>query len=53
MERHFATRREQLLADAEVDPRIPRGVLARLEKQGAADWPPPRIGPLGPFSTGR
>jgi SRSO17 transposase len=32
MERHFAARREQLLADAEVDPRIPRGVLARLER---------------------
>ena len=32
MERRFAARREQLLADAEVDPRIPRGVLARLER---------------------
>ncbi len=31
MERRFAARRDQLLADAEVDPRIPRGVLARLE----------------------
>ncbi len=32
MERRFAARREQLLADAEVDPRIPRGVLTRLER---------------------
>jgi SRSO17 transposase len=32
MERRFAARREQLLADAEVDPRIPRGVLLRLER---------------------
>ena len=32
MERRFAARREQLLADAEVDPRIPRGVLSRLER---------------------
>jgi hypothetical protein len=32
MERRFAVRRDQLLADAEVDPRIPRGVLARLER---------------------
>jgi SRSO17 transposase len=32
MERRFAARREQLLADAEVDPRIPRGVLPRLER---------------------
>src|SRR5262245_48204608 len=32
MDRRFATRREQLLADAEVDPRIPRGVLPRLER---------------------
>ncbi len=31
MERRFAARRDQLLAEAEVDPRIPRGVLARLE----------------------
>jgi SRSO17 transposase len=31
MERRFAARREQLLADAELDPRIPRGVLTRLE----------------------
>jgi len=31
MERRFAARRDQLLADAEVDPRISRGVLARLE----------------------
>jgi SRSO17 transposase len=30
MDRHFAARRDQLLADAEVDPRIPRGVLPRL-----------------------
>ena len=32
MDRRFATRREQLLAGAEVDPRIPRGVLPRLER---------------------
>lgn len=32
MERRFAARREQLLADAEIDPRIPRGVLSRLER---------------------
>jgi len=32
MERRFAARRDQLLADAEVDPRIPRGVLTRLER---------------------
>jgi SRSO17 transposase len=32
MERRFTARRDQLLADAEVDPRIPRGVLARLER---------------------
>jgi SRSO17 transposase len=32
MERRFAERREQLLAQAEVDPRIPRGVLSRLER---------------------
>jgi SRSO17 transposase len=32
MERRFAARRDQLLADAEVDPRIPRGVLPRLER---------------------
>jgi SRSO17 transposase len=32
MERRFAARREQLLADAEVDPRILRGVLPRLER---------------------
>ncbi len=32
MERRFAARRDQLLADAEADPRIPRGVLARLER---------------------
>src|SRR5262245_63949257 len=31
MERRCAARRDQLLADAEVDPRIPRGVLPRLE----------------------
>jgi SRSO17 transposase len=31
MEPRFAARREQLLADAEVDPRILRGVLPRLE----------------------
>ena len=30
MDRHFAARRDQLLADAKVDPRIPRGVLPRL-----------------------
>src|SRR3954468_9469949 len=32
MRRRFAAHRDQLLADAEVDPRIPRGVLARLER---------------------
>ena len=32
MERRFAARRDQLLAEAEVDPRIPRGVLTRLER---------------------
>jgi SRSO17 transposase len=32
MERRFAARREQLLADAEVDPCILRGVLPRLER---------------------
>jgi SRSO17 transposase len=32
MERRFAARRDQLLADADVDPRIPRGVLSRLER---------------------
>src|SRR5580658_2987215 len=32
MERHFAARRDQLLADAEVDPRILHGVLPRLER---------------------
>jgi SRSO17 transposase len=32
MERRFAARRDRLMADAEVDPRIPRGVLARLER---------------------
>src|SRR5881227_785211 len=32
MDRRFAARRDQLLADAEVDPRIPRGVLPRLER---------------------
>src|ERR1700722_20283876 len=32
MERRFAARRDQLLADAEVDARIPRGVLPRLER---------------------
>src|SRR5271170_879905 len=32
MERRFAARRDQILADAEVDPRIPRGVLLRLER---------------------
>jgi SRSO17 transposase len=31
MERRFAARRDQLLDDAEVDPRILRGVLPRLE----------------------
>src|SRR5262245_20287362 len=31
MERRFAARRDQRLADAEVDPRIARGVLARRE----------------------
>jgi SRSO17 transposase len=32
MQRRFAARREQLLADAEVDPRITRAVLPRLER---------------------
>jgi SRSO17 transposase len=32
MKRRFAARRDQLLADAEVDPRILRGVLPRLER---------------------
>lgn len=32
MDRHFAARREQLLAGAAVDPRIPHGVLPRLER---------------------
>jgi SRSO17 transposase len=32
MQRRFAARREQLLADAEVDPRIARAVLPRLER---------------------
>jgi SRSO17 transposase len=32
MERRFADRREQLLADAEVDPRLLRGVLPRLQR---------------------
>src|SRR3954465_11855093 len=32
MERRFAARRDQLLADAEVDPCILRGVLPRLER---------------------
>ena len=32
MERRFAARREQLLAGVEVDPRILRGVLPRLER---------------------
>ena len=32
MQRRFAARRDQLLADAEVDPRILRGVLPRLER---------------------
>src|SRR4051812_6505030 len=32
MDRRCAARRDQLLADAEVDPRIPRGVLPRLER---------------------
>jgi SRSO17 transposase len=32
MERRFAARRDDLLADAEVDPRILRGVLPRLER---------------------
>jgi SRSO17 transposase len=32
MERRFAACRDQLLADAEVDPRILRGVLPRLER---------------------
>jgi hypothetical protein len=32
MERRFAARRDQLLADAEVDPRILLGVLPRLQR---------------------
>ena len=32
MERRFAARRDELLADAEVDPRLLRGVLPRLER---------------------
>ena len=32
MDRRFAARREQLLADAEVHPAVPRGVLSRLER---------------------
>ena len=32
MQRRFAARRDQLLADAEVDPHILRGVLPRLER---------------------
>jgi SRSO17 transposase len=32
MQRHFAARRQQLLADAEVDPRIVRAVLPRLDR---------------------
>jgi SRSO17 transposase len=32
MERRFAARRDQLLADAEVDPQLLRGVLPRLER---------------------
>ena len=32
MERRFAARRDQILADAEVDPRIPRGLPPRLER---------------------
>src|ERR1700730_14000804 len=32
MDRRFAAHRDQLLADAEVDPRILRGVLPRLER---------------------
>ena len=32
MERRFAARREQLFADAEIDPCILRGVLPRLER---------------------
>jgi hypothetical protein len=32
MDRHFAARRDQLLADAEVDPRLLRGILPRLER---------------------
>jgi SRSO17 transposase len=32
MDRRFAARRDQLLADAEVDPRLLRGVLPRLER---------------------
>ena len=31
MERRFAARRDQLLANTEVDPRILRGVLPRLQ----------------------
>jgi SRSO17 transposase len=32
MERRWAARRDQLLAEAEVDPRVPHGVLPRLER---------------------
>ena len=32
MERRFAARRDQILADAEVDPRLPRGLPPRLER---------------------
>ncbi len=32
MDRRFAARRDQLLADAEVDPRLLRGLLPRLER---------------------
>ena len=32
MERRFAARRDQLLANAEVDPSLLRGVLPRLER---------------------
>jgi len=32
MGHRFAARRDQLLADAQVDPRILRGVLPRLER---------------------
>src|SRR6516225_1476414 len=32
MERRFASRRDQLLADADIDPHILRGVLPRLER---------------------